>query len=730
MLRKRRGLIIVLGAVLTLVIISAVQFRYMQEAMYRELEKHAEQELTLKAILTKNIISTSEMMLKSHIMEVKRCLQKPDSIYHVNYWIVKSLPVIQGCGISFVPNYYPDRGRLFEPYALRTDSGIVNLQVAGELFDYTIDGFYKTVIEKKVNTWVGPYHDKVLKEPLISYAVPIYNSKNDTIAVFGIDISTRVFSDTLNQRHIYPSSFVVLLTEDGQLIAGSSEGKLREEVNHVVSVINDSTIEKKLSTSGHSTVVPIRNAQSGATGNLFYANLRGNPHWQIAVVCYDDEVYASLYHMRSRLWLLMLAAFLVLGAIVWFVFRNIQRLQWVTLRNERLGSELRIAKSIQQNMLPRQVDNSSGRSIDRTDVTIRGSLVPAKEVGGDLYDHFIRDEKLYFCIGDVSGKGVPSALVMAMAHSLFRSTAQRESNPAHIMRAINEENCQNNENNMFATLFIGVLDLPSGKLRYCNAGHDSPIVVPPVGEQTLPQALPAKTNIPVGVFSDYLYKAQECVLKPGTMLFLYTDGLTEARNTTGEFLGQKRVNEAVARYSSGIERSPESLLQMLTATEEQFAQGADQSDDLTMLAMVYTPQESKQIMNQTLVLKNNLSEVKRLNAFVADVTSTLDIEPSLGKKLKLAVEEAVVNVIDYAYKPGVDGQITLTAQSDGHTLKFTIKDSGTPFDPTEMAKADTSLSAEDRPIGGLGILLVRELMDTINYEYTNDQNVLTLSKKL
>jgi sigma-B regulation protein RsbU (phosphoserine phosphatase) len=175
---------------------------------------------------------------------------------------------------------------------------------------------------------------------------------------------------------------------------------------------------------------------------------------------------------------------------------------------------------------------------------------------------------------------------------------------------------------------------------------------------------------------------------------------------------------------------PKQLLEKVTDEVHAFVEDAEQSDDLTMFVFRYSPVVRDLTLDEELTLQNDVRQVRQLNEFVKQVMSQLGIEPSLAKKLRLAVEEAVVNVIDYAYPAGVTGDITVQASFDNQCLRFVIKDSGVAFDPTEKEKADTSLSAEDRPIGGLGILLVRELMDSINYERLDGMNVLTLKKTI
>lgn len=708
------SLTVIIVAVLLVELLSAAQYYYTHNLMEDELEKLARMELTTKAIIVKGIIETSEQTMKSHIMEIKRNLANPDSMSGIMAWTLKFSPQMKGCGIAFDPRYYKDKDALFEPYALRTDSGIQHLQVAGERFDYTKHGFYKYIQEKKANSWVGPYDDVFLQTRLISYAVPIYDFAKDTVAVFGVDIDVHSLSDTLNYGHIYPSSFELLLTEDGELIAGPNEPRLQKVVDGVIRAINDSTVSKSWSKKGSARTFELYDEDAGDELSVFFARIKEKPHWQVAVVCYDDEVYGALSNLRIRLFLFSLLAFGILLYIVGRFARNEEMLRQKTLEEERIESELRVASKIQQNMLPQEEVRD-----DR--IEVRGSLVPAKEVGGDLYDYFIRDEKLFFCIGDVSGKGAASAMMMAVAQTKFRDFSAHENNPARIMQNINTGCCKNNKTNMFVTMFIGVLDLPTGRLRYCDAGHDAPFII--CNPQSSIFNLQCNPNLPVGVFDDFAYAMQETQIAPESTLFLYTDGLTEAKNAKHEQFGLERVKEVLA------DCLPNDLIVMVTDAVHEFVKEAKQSDDLTMLAIRYTPKQFESILSETLVIKNDVREVSRFSDFMKAVTEKLNIEKSLARQLRLAVEEAVVNVIDYAYPAGQEGEIEVRMMSDGMSLKTLIIDSGVAFDPTTKEKADTSLSAEDRQIGGLGLLLVRELMDSVNYERINKQNILTLTKK-
>ena len=208
-----------------------------------------------------------------------------------------------------------------------------------------------------------------------------------------------------------------------------------------------------------------------------------------------------------------------------------------------------------------------------------------------------------------------------------------------------------------------------------------------------------------------------------------TDGLTEAMNLERKQFGQHRVMETL-ESGKGKNYGSQEMVELMKQEVKKFCIGAEQSDDLTMLAIRYEKVCHEMMLEESLVLQNDVRQVKTLNAFVRQVTERLGIDVQIGKQIKLAVEESVVNVMDYAYPPGVTGDIEIQVTSDSQWLEFVIKDSGVAFDPTGKEKADTTLSAEERPIGGMGILLVRELMDSINYERTDGKNVLTLKKRI
>ena len=715
-LRKRAGLVIIVLAAALLELLSGAQYLSTHQLLEGTLEKRAESELTLKAILIKSTLNSAEDILKNHIWDIRQNLEQPDSVMEALGRMIVLSRTVHGVGLGFVPYYYPEKGRLFEPYVHKSGDSIVKRQIAGPDHDYLSDHPYQATMAANDAVWIEPYLDQAgAQTSVISYLMPFRDKSDKLAGMVGIDVSLQWLGDTIGSHHFYPSSFVLLLTEGGQPIIRPSEKSVSPATtDYIINLINDSTVARERSSTGRSWEIDFDD--DGRSGTVFYTDMKGVPRWQIAVVCYDDEAFGELSKLRVRLLLLSALAFTILLFIIGSFARKEKKLLVKTLEQERISSELSVARDIQKQMLARK------NSVSRDDVDVSGLLLPAREVGGDLFDYLVRDEKLFFCIGDVSGKGVPSAMVMAVVHSLFQAVTVHESNPARMMQFVNETSCKGNESNMFVTLFFGVLDLPTGRLRYCNAGHDKPIMI--VDGQLMPES--QKPNLPIGIFEDVKYEVHEVLLPAGATLFLYTDGVTEARNSQLTLFGLDRLHAALQTASG----EPQQLMLQVADAVRQFVGDAEQSDDLTMLAIHYTPKVEKDILNETLTLKNDPRQVSQLSTFVKDVLARALSDEKQRGEIRLAVEEAVVNVMEYAYPTAVEGDVTIDAKFDGQWVKFVISDSGIAFDPTKASDADTTLSAEDRPIGGLGILLVRRLMDSINYERVDGRNILTLKKKV
>ena len=241
-----------------------------------------------------------------------------------------------------------------------------------------------------------------------------------------------------------------------------------------------------------------------------------------------------------------------------------------------MENELNVARKIQMSMIP----NRFPPFPKRNDVDIYGSLTPAKTVGGDLFDFFIRDDRLFFCIGDVSGKGVPAALMMTVVHYLFRSISAHFDQPDRIVEIMNDCLAADNKSLMFCTFLLGVLDLKSGVLKYCNAGHEAPYIIHSTIER-----MPVDSNMALGVMEGMSFSPQEIKLKENSLLLLYTDGLTDATNPDGKLFGKERVDEVLRRaLDEGIGNASE-YIGRLTEVVAAYVKDAPQTDDLTMLAI-------------------------------------------------------------------------------------------------------------------------------------------------
>ena len=279
----------------------------------------------------------------------------------------------------------------------------------------------------------------------------------------------------------------------------------------------------------------------------------------------------------------------------------IDQLKTTTAQKAAIESELNIAHKIQMSILPTMppkfLDEPSGRSTfgrllpqgrkkaEREGLDLWASMTPAKAVGGDLYDYYVEDGRLVFCIGDVSGKGVPAALFMSMTRSLFRAYSIGEDEPDRIVSKMNKDLTENNENCMFVTFFVGILDLATGLLRYCNAGHEAPIVIHKEAHE-----LPVDRTLPVGAYDDASYLTQTAVIEPQSTVLLYTDGLNEAakehvKGGSIELFGEQRILDVVNVAIQEGQLSPKALIENMTQTVHDFVGDTEQSDDLTMLCI-------------------------------------------------------------------------------------------------------------------------------------------------
>ena len=576
--RKGSRLILILLTALLLELVAALQYTYTRNLLIREEERVTRMELTMESEVVLHTLEEAELSMYENEWSVQQSLAHPDSLFGAVERMIQSNSSVAGACIAVLPDYYPEKGRLFEPYAHKEEGRIVVDQIAGPDHDYTLGPYFQQALREETEFWSDPYDygtDPVQK--LTTYTYPVRDRSGRLAAICGLDIDLTWLSDTLNVHPYYPSSFGFMLTRDGRLVAGPREEKVSPRtVAYAASLVMDPTVDRTVRGRHRVSCIQFRDPVNGEEAYLDFRALPRDPRWIIAEVSYRDEVLAPVRRMMWRILLMALAGFVFLLVIIHRFARNGKRLWEADVKQARIGSELRVARRIQEEMLPKA-------SLDRIELTARGSLTPAKEVGGDLFDYFVREEKLFFCVGDVCGKGVPAAMVMAVTHAILRMLSEQEEAPARIVGELNREACRNNATGTFVTLFLGVLDLSTGRLRYCNAGHDRPVLV---GDSV--EELPALANVPVGVFDDFTYQEQEVMIPAGTILFLYTDGVTESMDVDRRQFGRERLLGTLSACS----RKPDALIRAVSADVRAFAGEAEQSDDLTMLAVHYHPNEN------------------------------------------------------------------------------------------------------------------------------------------
>ena len=753
----------------------AFLFYQSRDTVRQEAVNRATQILDKISLRVEGILNRVEVASNMTKWLVQRHPNMADSMFVYSRGTLLNNPDFYNCSIAFEPDYFKDKGRYFSAYSKHIGDSLRTIQGGSDNYQYFFMDWYlmPTLLDKPC--WTEPYMDYDVasntSEMVTSYCQTILDKQGRKVGVINISLSINWLSQTISDTKPYPNSYSIMIGRGGTYFVHPDSTKITRQTIFTQTLEQPDTA---LTALGHA----MQRGEEGMkhmilNGNdcyVFYKPL-GKTGCSMAIVCPEKDIFGGYDRLRRTVMsIVTIGLLLMLYFFIRIITRELTPLQRLAREAETIASgqfdaqlpelqrideigqlsqsfenmqqslvkyidelkvttaqkasmdrDIRIASDIQMGMLPEKFPTKA----DRDDVQIYASLTPAKDVGGDLFDFYFRDEKLFFCIGDVSGKGVPASLFMAVTRAVFRTVSAHESMPDHIVTAMNKTMAGMNKTHMFVTLFVGVLDLPTGRLHYCNAGHDAPLLVGAgVGE------LPCDNNIPVGFMPRWKYTLQEAQIFTGTTIFLFTDGLTEAMDVNKAQFQMDRVNDVAIKALSQQQQEPKQLISQMTEAVHQFVGDAEQSDDLTMMAIQYIREQTDVRMRKSIVLANDKSEVPKLNAFVDEVCMAVGFDDSTSKKIKVAIEEAVVNVMNYAYPPGTKSDVTIEAASNDVRLKFTIIDKGIPFDPTVQAVADTTLPAKERRIGGLGIHIMRQNMDSINYERIDNLNVLTLRKKI
>lgn len=385
----------------------------------------------------------------------------------------------------------------------------------------------------------------------------------------------------------------------------------------------------------------------------------------------------------------------------------------------RLETEMDIARQVQTAILPQSIPQIRGLDIFATST-------PALEVGGDFFDVIDRSEEaLVFALGDVTGKGMPAALLMSMTHTIIKSASRNMpfNHPHQVLDRLNHDMAADFANvGMFTTVMLGMVDCADCKLHFSNAGQSPIYHVPVNGEPMLLEA----QDIPVGILDTVEYTTQSLNLSQGDLFIAASDGFPESRNPAGEMYGYERMK---AILSTSRELSAKQIAEALLADVNAFCDTHPQDDDRTIVVLKFEKATEKRIMfNESITIYANYEEIRqpcerlRLNLRQAEISE------EIAGLCELSLQELLTNLVDHAYEGNPNGQITVRMASNRGQIFIQTEDAGTP---ANIKMEDVHMpNPEDLAEGGYGMAIIRSLMDDIRYETAQGKNIWTLVKNL
>ena len=377
--------------------------------------------------------------------------------------------------------------------------------------------------------------------------------------------------------------------------------------------------------------------------------------------------------------------------------KHIEKIQSITAEKERISAELNIATRIQSSMLPCIFPAFPGRE----EIDIFALMKPAKEVGGDFYDFFlINDKQLAVVIADVSGKGVPAALFMVITKTLIKNYALTNLSPSEIFYRVNNQLCENNDANLFVTAWMGILDIESGRFVFVNAGHNPPLLKRENGSFDFFEVTPAFV---LAGMEDIQYQQNEIWLNKGDILYLYTDGVTEATDSENNLYGEERLQSILNSIDI---LTPNSILESVKNDIDVFVNDADQFDDITMCCLKICKGSN------SIIFPAVLDKLQEAIGFIENILELNNFTKESQLQIAVAVEEIFVNIVHYAYA-SKEGDVTISVfpNEEGTSVTIQFSDFGIPYNPLMKEDPDTTLDIEERTPGGLGIYMVKNIMD-------------------
>ena len=683
--------------------------------------------------------------------------------------MIDSSPGLFGAAAAFEPFAFDPARRTFAPYCYRQGESLGMKDLGEGSYDYFGWDWYRQPRERRRPQWSEPYFDvgggNVL---MMTYSVPILRDDR-FVGVATADIALDWLQRFMDERRVEHGGYAFLISSSGRLVTHPDRGLVMSRTfANLAAATGDPSLREaaRQMAAGGAAFVRTRDLVTGARAFMDYRPmpLEG---WSVAVVLPEKELLADAGRLERRLGLLAVLGAGALALVVVLVARSITRplvrlagatrevaagrldaeLPDVSSRDEvgqlnasfremqvalqqhveevkrqaaaseRLGSELRIAREIQVALVPK----ASELSVERLRWDVFGVLEPAQDVGGDLFDILPRGEsELVFAIGDVSGKGIPAALYMAVANTIFKAAARELQHPDQILGRVNRELLAEGGANMFVTMLCGVLDTRSGRGSLSSGGHTFPVLVPRTAP---PRLLTECAGTVLGVSEEIAFQRIDLRLDPGDSLLLYTDGVTEAEDPARRFYGEERLLAEIAGEAGGEARDlVEGLLRSVTG----FAHGSPPADDIAILALrrPLEPGEPRAIR-----LRSDLAEIARADEWLQAVCRELDVSAEAGHDLQLALEEVLANVVRHGYGEKAAGEIEVRAWAQGDAFRLEVRDRARRFNLLEQDPPPLDDDVDGREAGGLGVHLVRQLMDRIEYAYEEGENRLVLERR-
>lgn len=606
-----------LAAILTLGIVS-------YSMAYNSAIKETSAAMENNFLEIENVLGEVEAVTNSNAWLVEKFCQNDTALLDVVSNLILSDSNIVSCAIGFEPySVNPDQ-MYYCPFAYYDEEGNVRTRMMGsDDYDYPTMDWY--IIPKILGHeyWSEPSFDSDGSGRLItSFSKPLFWKDGSFMGVIKADIDLQWLTDKIQSIKPYENSYTMLAGRNGSYISHIDKSK----------ILSETVFTESLKAGDADAIEKIRKMMSGDTGVMkinrpefkgffIYGPLSNG--WTAALVCSYKDVFSKATRMNNISFLVALLGLLLLyltnrriisrhaqpitefaysalnisqgnfkaripevnsedelhrlhDSLVYMersINEYIEELRSTTASNERYESELNVASAIQMQMLPKDYPHFEG-------LDLYAQLHPAKEVGGDLYDFFVKDRMVYFVVGDVSGKGVPAALYMAITRSAFRFIAGLGLPVEGVVARINNSFCDGNDSGMFVTMFVGCLNLDTLELNYCNAGHNPILVLSPDGK---PSYLHAKPNLAAGLFEDFPYQGESITLERGSRLLIYTDGVTEAENRIKNLYGEQRLEE-FARNEDATESSAQFLDNLLLSIKE-FVKDNTQNDDITIMSI-------------------------------------------------------------------------------------------------------------------------------------------------